>query len=93
MPCDIVDFVSASALIQNDLAMLILTAAIKEPLAVEALVVAWKQLPVQYSGSDLRSVVLRALAAADGAPHGAQLTQLHRGRMCIFSGLIPIATY
>ena len=78
MPCDVVDFLSQSALLQDDLAMLILTAAIKEPLPVGALVEAWKQLPAQYSGSDLRSAVLRALAAADGAPHGAQLTQLHR---------------
>ena len=92
MPCDIVDFVSASALIQNDLAMLILTAAIKEPLAVKALVEAWKQLPVQYSESDLCSAVLRALAVADGAPHGAQLTQLHRGRPSCFFGLIATAS-
>ena len=53
---------------------------------------AWRKLPKQYSGSDLRSAVLRALAAADGAPHGAQLTQLHRGRMTWFFGLIPTAS-
>ena len=92
MPCDLVDFISTSALIQDDLAMLILTAAIKEPLAVGALVEAWKQLPAQYSGSDLRSAVLRALVAADGAPHHAQLTQLHRGRVSWFFGLAPIAS-
>ena len=80
VPCDIVDFLSHSALLQDDLAMLILTAAIKEPLPVRALVDAWKQLPAHYSGSDLRSAVLRAVAAADGAPHGAQLDQLHRPR-------------
>ena len=55
MPCDVVDFLSTSALLRDDLAMLILTAAVKEPLAVAALVEAWKQLPAQYSGSDLRS--------------------------------------
>ena len=45
MPCDVVDFLMWSALLQDDLAMLILTAAIKEPLPVGALVEAWKQLP------------------------------------------------
>ena len=59
MPCDIVDFLSASVILQDDLAMIILTAAIKEPLAVAALVEAWKQMPAQYSGSDLRTAVLR----------------------------------
>ena len=68
MPCDVGDFLSQSTVVQNDLAMLILTAAIKEPLAVGALVEAWQQLPAHYSGSDLRSAVLRAVAAADGAP-------------------------
>ena len=51
---------------------------VKEPLAVGALVEAWKQLPPDYSGDDLRAALLSALAAADGAPHAAQLTQLHR---------------
>ena len=58
MPCDVEDFLPRSDLLKNDLAMLILTAAIKEPLAVGALVEAWKQLPAHYSGSDLRSAVL-----------------------------------
>ncbi len=92
MPCDVVDFLSTSALLQDDLAMLILTAAIKEPLPVGALVEAWKQLPAQYSGSDLRSALLRALAAADGAPHGAQLAQLHRQGVSRFFGLVTTAS-
>jgi len=91
MPCDVVDFLSQSTLLQHDLAMLILTAAIKEPLPVGALVEAWKQLPARYSGSDLRSAILRAVAAADGAPHGAQLDQLHRQGVCRFFGLITTA--
>ena len=76
MPCDIVDFLSTSGILQDDLAMIIIVAAIKEPLAVAALVEAWKQMDAQYSGSDLRSAVLKAIAAADGAPHAAQLAQL-----------------
>ena len=92
MPCDVVDFLSQSALLQDDLAMLILTAAIKEPLPVGALVEAWKQLPAHYSGSDLRSAVLRAVAAADGAPHGAQLDQLHRQGVGRFFGLLTTAS-
>ena len=93
MPCDVVDFLSQSALLQDDLAMLILTAAIKEPLPVGALVEAWKQLPAHYSGSDLRSAILRAVAAADGAPHGAQLDQLHRQGVGRFFGLITVASH
>jgi serine/threonine protein kinase len=93
MPCDVVDFLSQSALLQDDLAMLILTAAIKEPLPVGALVEAWRQLPAHYSGSDLRSAVLRAVAAADGAPHGAQLDQLHRQGVGRFFGLITVASH
>ena len=92
MPCDVVDFLSNSVLLHDDLAMLILTAAIKEPLAVAALVEAWKQLPAQYSGSDLRSALLKSLAAADGAPHGVQLAQLHRRGVSRFFGLITTAT-
>ena len=92
IPCDIIDFLSTSDLLQDDLAMLILTAAIKEPLPVRALVEAWKQLPAQYSGSDLRSAILRGLAAADGAPHGAQLAQLHRKGVARFFGLITTAS-
>ena len=92
MPCDVEDFLSQSVLLKDDLAMLILTAAIKEPLAVAALVEAWKQLPAQYSGSNLRSAVLASLAAADGAPHGAQLAQLHRRGISRFFGLITTAT-
>ena len=92
MPCDIVDFLSTSVILQDDLAMLILTAAIKEPLAVAALVEAWKQMAAQYSGSDLRSAVLKAVAAADGAPHRAQLAQLHRQGVCRFFGLITTAS-
>ena len=92
VPCDIVDFLSHSALLQDDLAMLILTAAIKEPLPVRALVDAWKQLPAQYTGSDLRSAVCTAVAAADGAPHGAQLAQLHRQGVQRFFGLITTAS-
>ena len=88
MLCDAVDFLSSRGLLQNDLAMLILTAAIKEPLPVGALVEAWKQLPPHYSGSDLRSAVLRAGAAADGAPHAAQLDQLHRQGLGRFFGLL-----
>ena len=42
LPCDVVDFLSTSALFQDDLAMLILTASIKEPLPEGALVEAWK---------------------------------------------------
>jgi len=92
MPCDVVDFLSQSTLLRDDLAMLILTAAIKEPLPVGALVEAWKQLPSRaYSGSDLRSAILRAVAAADGATHGAQLDQLHRQGVCRFFGLITTA--
>ena len=78
VPCDWVDFCSRSPLLQHDLAMLILVAAVKEPLAVAALVAAWEELPAQYAGSDLRSAVLAAVAAADGAPHATQLEQLHR---------------
>ena len=91
VPCDVVHYISVSALIQDDVAMLILTAAIKEPLAVGELVEAWKQLPKQYSGSMLRSAVLRAIAVSHCAPHSAQLTQLHRGRMGLFFGLIATA--
>ena len=40
----------------------------------------------------MRSAILRALTAVDGAPHGAQLTQLHRGKVDCFFGLIAIAT-
>jgi hypothetical protein len=40
----------------------------------------------------LRSAVVRALAAADGAPHGAQLAQLHRQGVSRFFGLITTAT-
>ena len=50
MPCDIVDFLSTSVNLQDDLAMLILTAASKEPLAVAALVGAWKQMAAKSSG-------------------------------------------
>ena len=93
MPCDIVDFIPTSAIIQDDLAMLILTAAIRETLAVGALVEAWKELPEIYSGSDLRSAVLRALAASDGVPQGGQqLAQLHRGKMGLFFGLVAVAS-
>ena len=95
MPCDVMDFISKSTLIQDDLAMLILTAAIKETLAVGALVEAWEKLPKNYSGSDLRSAVLRALAASDRVPQCGQcgqLTQLHRGRMGLFFGLVAIAS-
>ena len=45
MPCDVMDFLSHSALLQDDLAMLILTAAIREPLPVGALVEAWNPIP------------------------------------------------
>ena len=93
MPCDVFDFLSQSVLLQNDLAMLILTAAIKEPLPVGALVEAWKQLPAHYSGSDLRSAILSAVAAADGAPHGAQLDQLHRQGGGRFFGLLTTASH
>ena len=55
------------------------------------LVAAWKQLPEQYSGSDLHSAFLNVIAAADGSPHRTQLTQLHRGRMGLFFGLIATA--
>ena len=92
MPCDVVDFLSSSALLQDDLAMLIVAAAIKEPLPVGALVEAWKQLSSQYSGSDLRSAILSALASADGAPHGAQLQQLHRQGVGRIFGLITTAS-
>ncbi|CAK0823373.1 unnamed protein product [Prorocentrum cordatum] len=92
MPCDVEDFVATSVILQDDVAMLILVAAIKEPLAVGALVEAWEQLPAQYSGSDLRSAILRALAVADGAPHAAQLTQLHRQGVQRFFGLITTAS-
>ena len=91
MPCDVDDFLIHSTPLQDDLAMLILTAAIKEPLPVGALVEAWRGLPSHYSGSDLRSAILRAVAAADGAPHGAQLDQLHRQGVCRFFGLITTA--
>ena len=91
LPCDVVDFLSWSALLQDDLAMLVLTAAIKEPLPVGVLVEVWKQLPAQYSGSDLRSAILSAVASADAAPHGAQLQQLHRQGVGRFFGLITIA--
>lgn len=91
VPCDVVDFLSHSAFLQDDLAMLILTAAIKEPLVVGALVEAWRQLPKMYSGSDLRSALLSAVAAADGAPHVAQLDQLHRQGVGRFFGLITTA--
>ena len=57
-----------------------------------ALVGAWKQLPARYSVSDWRSAVLRARAAADGAPHGAQLAQLHRQGVGRFFGLITTAS-
>ena len=92
MPCDVEDFVASSAIIQDDVAMLILAAAIKEPLAVAALVKAWKRLPAQYSGSDLRSAILCALDAADDAPHAAQLAQLHRQGVGRFFGLITTAS-
>ena len=92
MPCDVSDFISTSTLIKDDVAMLILTAAIRETLAVRALVEAWKQLPKHYSGSELRDAVLRALAASDGVPQATQLTQLHRGEMGSFFGLVAIAT-
>ena len=42
LPCDVVDFLSTSALFQEGLAMLVLTASIKEPLPEGALVEAWK---------------------------------------------------
>ena len=58
MPCDVVNFLSWSRLLKDDLAMLILTAAIKEPLPVGELVGAWKKLLAHYSGSDFRSAVL-----------------------------------
>ena len=93
LPCDVEDFLSSSVLLADDLAMLILMAAVKEPLAAEALVEAWKQLPAQYSVSDLRSAVLTSLAAADGAPHGVQLAQLHCRGVSRFFGLIATATY
>ena len=57
-----------------------------------ALVEAWKQMAAQYSGSDLRSAVLKAVAAADGAPHHAQLAQLHRQGKGRFFGLITTAS-
>ena len=90
MPCDVMDFLSHSALLQDDLAMLILTAAIKEPLPVGALVEAWKALPAHYSGSHLRSAILTAVAVADGGPHGAQLESLYRKGAHF--GLITIAS-
>jgi len=93
MPCDVVDFLSHSVLLKDDLAMLILTAAIKEPLPVRVLVEAWTQLPAHYSGSHLRSAILRAVAAADEAPLGAQLDQaeLHRQGVGRFFGLTTTA--
>ena len=39
----------------------------------------------------MRSAVLAALAAADGAPHGVQLAQLHRRGVSRFFGLITTA--
>ena len=92
MPCDVVDFLCHSVVLQNDLPMLILTAAIKEPLPVGALVKAWKRLPAHYTGSHLRAALLGAVAAANGAPHGAQLEQLHRQGVCRFFGLIVTAS-
>ena len=92
MPCDVEDSAATIAILQDDVAMLILAAAIKGPLAAGALVEAWKQLPVQYSGSDWRSAILRALAAADGAPHAAQLAQLHRQGVHRFYGLLTSAS-
>ena len=69
----------------------ILTAAIMEPLPLGALLEAWRALPAQYSGSHLRYAILTAVAAADGATHGAQLDQLHRQGVCRFFGLITAA--
>lgn len=40
----------------------------------------------------MRSALLRALAAADGAPHGAQLAQLHRQGVSRFFGLVTTAS-
>ena len=40
----------------------------------------------------MRSAVLSALAAADGAPHGAQLAQLDRQGVARFFGLITTAS-
>ena len=91
LPCDVVDFLRWSTILKDDLAMLILTAAIKVPLPVGALVEAWRQLPAHYSGSELRIAILSAIAAADGAPHAAQLQQLHCQGVCRFFGLIATA--
>ena len=92
LPCDLMHFLSTSLCLHGDVAMLILTAAIKEPLAVTAFVQAWQRLPARYSGSDLRSAILEALAAADGAPHPAELHQLHRQGTCRFFGLITTSS-
>ena len=68
MPCDVDDFLSRSGTVQNDLAMLILTAAIQEPYPVGALVEAWQTLPPQYNkGSELRAAILKAVTAASEA--------------------------
>ena len=40
----------------------------------------------------MRSAVLKAIVAADGAPHPAQLVQLNRQGVCRFFGLIPTAS-
>ena len=91
LPCDVVNFCSTSALLQDDFAMRIMVACVKEPLPVAALVEAWEQLPAHYAGSDLRSAVSRALAAADGAPHTAELDQLHCQGVGRMFGLISTA--
>jgi serine/threonine protein kinase len=91
MPCDVEDFCSMSVLLHDDLAMHVLVAAIKEPLATAALVAAWEKLPASYAGTDLRSAVVEAIKAVDGAPHVAQLDQLHRQGVGRQFGLIATA--
>ena len=91
VPSDVVDFLTLSAELRSDFAMLILAAAVKEPLPIHALVEGWRQLDPQYSSEDLRSVALRAVVAAHGAPHRAQLEQLHRQGVGRNLGLARIA--
>ncbi len=63
----------------------------EEPSATRALVEKWNALPPLYDGEGLHSAIEAAVSAADGAPHDAELEQLHRQGVGRFVGLIVIA--
>ena len=72
VPCDVVDYLHGYEETQNDLAICIICALVKEPTVTSLIREGWRQLPADYDAEQLRRLLESVALVCDSSPDAGQ---------------------